>query len=93
MQIVPKDLFCKADTTLHIGKEYGIFINTTNEADYYASTVLVFDININTDLQATNDTIILSVKQIIYLPIEQELIIVKIVITIILIIVYKMIQL
>ncbi len=64
VQIVPKDLFCKADTTLHIGKEYGIFINTTNEADYYASTVLVFDININTDLQATNDTIILSVKQI-----------------------------
>jgi len=62
IEIVPRQLFGTVNKTLHIGKDYGFFINTENKGNYLFSTVLVFDIELNTNLNANKDTIILTVK-------------------------------
>lgn len=57
IEIVPKQLFGTVNKTLHIGKEYGFFINTESKENYFTSTVLVFDINfiiINCDKKVAN---------------------------------------
>ncbi len=64
IEIVPRQLFGTVNKTLHIGKEYGFFINTENKGNYLFSTVLVFDIELNTNLNANKDAIILTVKPI-----------------------------
>lgn len=62
--VVPKELFSKVGSTLHIGKEYGFFINTENLEDNYLSNVLVFDIITNTDFVETVDRVVISVSPI-----------------------------
>ncbi len=64
IEIVPRQLFGTVNKTLHIGKDYGFFINTENKGNYLFSTVLVFDIELNTNLNANKDAIILTVKPI-----------------------------
>ncbi len=64
IEIVPRQLFGTVNKTLHIGKEYGFFINTESKENYFTSTVLVFDIDLNTNLNANKDAIILTVKPI-----------------------------
>lgn len=50
-QIVPRELFMKANETLHIGDQYGFFISTIiSGTNSHSSTVMVFDISTKTDL-------------------------------------------
>ena len=60
--IVPKDLFSGTGRVLHIGKEYGFFIDTEIIAKKYVSTVMVFDIDTNTNFDETTDRVIVKVQ-------------------------------
>ncbi len=62
VQIVPKQLFSVVGDNLHIGDEYGFFIHTENKETYYKSTVLVFDVELNSNLVETIDNIVLNVN-------------------------------
>ena len=65
VEIVPKSYFTSICNELIIGKEYGFYINTRfGETGFYISSVLVFDINTNTDLDATIDRVIIQIKPI-----------------------------
>ncbi len=64
VRIVPKTLFNTVNQTLHIGKEYGFFINTEQKDNYFTSTVLVFDIELNANLNVTNGVIDSTIKPI-----------------------------
>lgn len=65
VKIVPKDKFFTIGQVLEIGDEYGYFINTTqNSNGNYLSTVLVFDITTNTNLEETIDRVIINVNPI-----------------------------
>jgi len=60
--IVPRNLFTFQNTTGHIGKEYGYYINTIVYETYNISTVIIFDISTNFDLLNNNDEINIEVK-------------------------------
>lgn len=69
VEIVPKELFSGIGETLYIGKEYGFFIateiqsrNTEIQERTLLSTVLVFDIETDTNLAQTTDRVIVSVS-------------------------------
>lgn len=65
INIVPKEYFYTENQTLKIGTEYGFFINTVKtENKNYLSTVLVFDITLNSDLETTFDRVIVDVSPI-----------------------------
>lgn len=60
VQIVPKELFKTPGTYTHIGREYGFFIDTKAFSEEYCpnnrySTVIVFDIENNTDMALTKN--------------------------------------
>lgn len=60
--IIPKQLFKEVNKTLHIGKEYGFYIDTAALGNNFVSIVLVFDISTNTNLMETIDRVIISVS-------------------------------
>lgn len=64
--IVPEEEFYTIGERVEVGQEYGYFITTELcENGYnYKSTVLVFDIDTETDLSATVDRVIVSVSPI-----------------------------
>ena len=62
VDIVPKEYFFTEGNVLNMGEEYGYFINTEKTGyGNYQSTVLVFDITTDTDLESTIDRVIVSV--------------------------------
>ncbi len=66
VNIVPKQFFSSDTNKLMIGQEYGFYINTIydNNLKAYVSTVLVFDININANLNETIDKVITQIMPI-----------------------------
>ncbi len=62
VQIVPKLYFNTIGTNMHMGEEYGFFINTTQMDSCYFSTVMVFDIEVNLNLVETIDNIVINVS-------------------------------
>lgn len=63
-QIIPKQFFCITGDNLYFGKEYGFFISTKEIENYYRSTVLVFNIDLDTNIVENKDTLILKVNTI-----------------------------
>ncbi len=64
VEIVPKQLFFEVGSDIYMGEEYGFFIKTTNNDANYMSTVMVFDITTETNLEETIDKAIVSVAPI-----------------------------
>ncbi|NLE04947.1 MAG: hypothetical protein GX638_09115, partial [Crenarchaeota archaeon] len=63
VEIIPKDYFKQVGETIHIGKEYGFYINTYAVGNYnFKSDVMVFDITTDTDLVETIDQVIVEVR-------------------------------
>lgn len=62
VSIIPKNLFHTECSELVIGKEYGYYINTSLAGMNYNSTVMVFDIVIDTDLELTTDRVFITLK-------------------------------
>lgn len=55
VKIVPKNLFVYENKTLHIGKEYGFFIETLNRKTHCYSNLIVFDFENKVNLPDTKD--------------------------------------
>lgn len=56
IKIIPKKLFYTEGTTTEIGNEYGFFIKTTAINNFqYKSTVIVFDLSLDLNLEKNND--------------------------------------
>ena len=80
VEIIPEELFTAEGQTLYIGREYGFYIQTerrNSDSDILYSTVLVFDIVNETNLDETSDRLIFNVKVLfeityIYLPVGTE---------------------
>ena len=82
VQIVPKQLFKTVGENLEIGSEYGFYINTEDKGNYFASTVLAFDINLDYSNLIINNRIDLKVAPIFqynyaYLKASESKIVVK----------------
>ena len=60
VSIIPKNLFHTECSELVIGKEYGYYINTSLVGMNYNSTVMVFDIVIDADLELTTDRVFIN---------------------------------
>ncbi len=60
VQIVPKYLFATVGEKFHLGTEYGFYIKTEKKYTHYFSTVLVFDVTLETE--GIGDRVITSVK-------------------------------
>ena len=62
VSIIPKNLFYTVGSELVIGKEYGYYINTSTVETNYVSTVMVFDITVDSNLELTTDRIFVTIK-------------------------------
>ena len=65
VEIVPKSFFYTECSEAVLGEEYGFYIKTTStskENKIYYSTVLVFDVNTDTDLVKNEDRVIVKIE-------------------------------
>ena len=79
VEIIPYTYFYEEIEALEIGNEYGFYIKTTKEENYYTSKVLVFDIEKDLNLIENNDrinysiTVLFNYNYIALLPDEKNL--------------------